>query len=641
MSARTFSRQQKNILYKLSNGKCSICGCELPDTWHADHILPHVAGGKTSLGNGQALCPQCNLKKGSRMPADTIEYRPMQKSFIEATKNNVANGRNVLVANVAPGSGKTLAAQAAANELYRSRLIDTVIVLTPRKTLCQQFELDWKRDKDLFAEPKMGKIVHRPNVRPLLREDQFGYATTYQSLVSEPDIHLEFALKHRGRFALILDEAQMLGADESSGLGTQSAKWTERIGEFARFIFVMSGTPYRADGKPLVFATYTDPDQYGVRYLEADVTATYREGVTERYLREFEYHLFDGQALYEYLSGGVDILTMSEMNSGLSKVLCNKGYWGHLVDLTVDAVKEKKSIHRSMCGLIGAIDQDHARDIIAYIESKHKGVSAILAVSDEAAALDNLRQFKTGKYDILVTVAMAHVGYDHKPICVVAALNSFREHGWMDQFFARGMRVMPDVPYELQTLLCIVPDDPRMVEYVEQKRQESVQGVKERQTREGNRANFVEPEPGITSWATPTGARAKGLDPLLDVEPEDYEIANEHRRKYNLGSVNITGLWHLIKDLSITQSQSTAPRAADVPVSRLTTEKEWEQLLRAQIQKVSTSCDKLLGQEYGYTNKYMKKLWKKGMPECGVTELNERLSWLRNTWKPQCEAARK
>lgn len=640
MPARTFGRQQKNILYKLSDGKCSICGCKLPDSWHADHIVPHAGGGKTSLGNGQALCPQCNLKKGSRMPTDTIEYRPMQKSFIEATKNNVASGRNVLVANVAPGSGKTLAAQAAANELYRSGLIDTVVVLTPRKNLCQQFELDWKRDKDLFAEPKMGKIVHRPNVRPLLRDDQFGYATTYQSLVSEPDIHLEFALKHRGRFALILDEAQMLGADESSGLGTQSAKWTERIGEFARFIFVMSGTPYRADGKPLVFATYTDPDQYGVRYLEADVTATYREGVTEKYLREFEYHLYDGQALYEYLDGGMDVLTMSEMNSGLGKVLCNKGYWGHLVDLTVEAVKERKCIHGNMCGLIGAIDQDHARGIIEYIESRHKDVSALLAVSDETAAHDNLRQFKTGKYDILVTVAMAHVGYDHKPICIVAALNSFREHSWLDQFFARGMRVMPDVPYELQTLLCIVPDDPRMAEYVEQKRQESAQGVKERKTREGNKATFEEPEPGITSWAAPTSGRAIGLDPMLDVPPAEFESANEYRKKYNLGGANVTGLNQLIKDLSV-QVQAATKRTIEVPTSRLTTEKEWEELLRVQVNKLSISCDKILGQEYGYTNKYMFRKWGKGAKECGISELNDRLSWLRNTWKPQCEAAKR
>lgn len=574
------------------------------------------------------------------MQHDSIDFRPMQKTFIEATKNKVANGERVLVGNVAPGSGKTLASQAATNELYRSGLIDAAIILTPRLNLCQQFELDWKEARKSFADPVMGKIVHRPNVEPLLRDDQFGYATTYQSVVSDPGMHLKFCRSNNMRFALILDEAQMLGADESTGLGTQSAKYVEEMGEFARFIFVMSGTPYRADGKQLVFATYTDPDQYGVRYLEADVTATYREGVSEKYLREFEYELFDGQALYEYMGGGVDVLVLSEMNGGLSKVLCNRGYWGPLVDRTVEAVKERQELHKGLCGLIGAVDQPHARDIIEYINTRHKGTKVLLAVSDESLAQDNLRQFKAGGYDILVTVAMAHVGYDHKPICVVAALNAYREIGWLDQFFARGMRVMKDIPYELQTLLCIVPDDPKMADYVEKKRQESVQGVKDRIRREGTHGPGVEPEPGITSWATVAGTRAMSLDPTLDLTQADFEFANDHRRKYNLGAANITGLGLLLKDLLVHRVHSETKKV-EMPEGRFTTEKEWEEQIRRQIKKVANTCDKLLGQDYGYTNTYMKRKWGKGVGECGTVELNERLSWLRNTWKPQCEGGAK
>lgn len=570
------------------------------------------------------------------MQQDSVDYRPMQKSFIEATKNKVANGEKVLVANVAPGSGKTLASQAATNELYRSGLIDTAIILTPRLNLCQQFELDWKRDRELFAEPVMGKIVHRPNVEPLLRDDQFGYATTYQSIVRDPGMHLKFCRNNKERFALILDEAQMLGADESTGLGTQSAKYVEEMGEFARFIFVMSGTPYRADGKPLIFATYTDPDQHGIRYLEADVTATYREGVSEKYLREFEYELFDGQALYEYMNGGVDVLVLSEMNGGLSKVLCNRGYWGPLVDRAVQAVKERQEVHKKLCGLIGAVDQSHARDIIDYINTRHKDIKVLLAVSDESLAQDNLRHFKTGGYDILVTVAMAHVGYDHKPICVVAALNSYRETGWLDQFFARGMRVMQDIPYELQTLLCIVPDDPKMAVYVETKRQESVQGVKDRIRREGPKGPSVEPEPGITSWATVAGTRAMSLDPALDLSQADYVFADDHRRKYNLGAANITGLGLLLKDL-MGHRVHDERKKVEMPEGRFSTERDWEKDIRRQINKVANACDKTLGQDFGYTNTYMKRKWGKGVDECGMVELSERLSWLRNTWKPQCE----
>ena len=33
---------------------------------HADHVTAYAKGGKTVTRNGQALCPTCNMSKGSR-----------------------------------------------------------------------------------------------------------------------------------------------------------------------------------------------------------------------------------------------------------------------------------------------------------------------------------------------------------------------------------------------------------------------------------------------------------------------------------------------------------------------------------------------------------------------------------------------
>jgi hypothetical protein len=38
---------------------------------------------------------------------------------------------------------------------------------------------------------------------------------------------------------------------------------------------------------------------------------------------------------------------------------------------------------------------------------------------------------------MLVTVGMAHVGYDHKPIAVAAVLNGVREFNWLDSSHVR------------------------------------------------------------------------------------------------------------------------------------------------------------------------------------------------------------
>lgn len=61
---RKFTKKQKQALYWLAKGRCENCGKQLPDDWHADHITPWSTGGTTDISNGQALCPECNLKKG-------------------------------------------------------------------------------------------------------------------------------------------------------------------------------------------------------------------------------------------------------------------------------------------------------------------------------------------------------------------------------------------------------------------------------------------------------------------------------------------------------------------------------------------------------------------------------------------------
>ena len=62
---RLFTQKQRNIIAWLSGGYCNLCKSKLTNDFHADHIFPFSKGGKTVIQNGQALCPSCNLKKGS------------------------------------------------------------------------------------------------------------------------------------------------------------------------------------------------------------------------------------------------------------------------------------------------------------------------------------------------------------------------------------------------------------------------------------------------------------------------------------------------------------------------------------------------------------------------------------------------
>jgi hypothetical protein len=63
---RAFSSDQKRKLYFNAGGRCCICRARLEQDWHADHIEPWIRGGETTVENGQALCPTCNLQKNAK-----------------------------------------------------------------------------------------------------------------------------------------------------------------------------------------------------------------------------------------------------------------------------------------------------------------------------------------------------------------------------------------------------------------------------------------------------------------------------------------------------------------------------------------------------------------------------------------------
>jgi hypothetical protein len=63
---RDFSDNQRIIIWREAAGKCKICSKEITiDEMHADHIIAHNNGGKTTVENGHVLCGPCNLSKSS------------------------------------------------------------------------------------------------------------------------------------------------------------------------------------------------------------------------------------------------------------------------------------------------------------------------------------------------------------------------------------------------------------------------------------------------------------------------------------------------------------------------------------------------------------------------------------------------
>ncbi len=395
----------------------------------------------------------------------------------------------LFLANVAPGTGKTWLALMIIELALRVGVAKNIIWLTPRTNLCKQLELITIEQTSALSQKSFpGEICHRQNKPPFLdtsRAVQIGYTITYASAVTRPELHEQEIA--RNDYVLVLDEAQQLGASNELGDGTLSAEVVEKFAESAKFVVMLTGTPYRSDNRELIFAEYTQQDEYGTRRLLADVEADYLEGVREGYLRPMEALVFDGTIQVEDLTAGrKDEATISENNVALGRIVRDKGCYQRLVDETIAKVRELQHAWPMYCGLIAAADQTHARAIQKYVSRQHPHIKTLLALSDDPASQTGLDDFKQGGYDILITCAMAHVGYDYPPISVVCVLSLVRDQGWLHQLVGRGMRVVniPDPAVnEMQRVYIIAPDDPEMTNFLERLRSESEQGLSQRDNR--------------------------------------------------------------------------------------------------------------------------------------------------------------
>lgn len=561
---RRFTRAQRAALYSAADGCCENCGTPLESGWHADHDTPWSLGGPTNLRNGRALCPPCNLLKGSTVEyRDTFDPRPFQEQVIEKVIDGFATRRRVTIALGTPGTGKTLGYQATATHLLREGLIDYVAVFAPRVSLASQCEIDWMhRDKDtkelkghflLFDEKRrFGKIRHVAAASPLTQPGATGtgFVTTYSALATSKGVFLEWAEEHQGRFLLVADEAQFCGAPDEKGGGTQAGALIEKMHEFSAHTLLLTGTPYRADNQKLILADYssteTEEGEGGKAKLLRHVTATYADGVEQEYLRRFEFQLQKG------LITETDVArtwsqqySLSSADVDLREVLRKATTWQPLADLVVQSVREKQILNPAYRGLISCIDQKEAEAAANYLKSRYPGLRVYLAVSaDGAQGQKALQEFKTQAADVLVTVRMAFIGYDCKTITVVGILTHYRNKGHLMQLIGRGLRVWDEEPYDEQTLRVICPDDSRMQEFLDWLKAQEDEGLrrrKERERTEGDDDAGREPQGSLSFIESTEMTGIRAVSNEVEVDDDEWRLIQGLKEELSL-SIDVTQL---------------------------------------------------------------------------------------------------
>ncbi len=248
--------------------------------------MPFVRRGPTTINNGQALCPTCNLQKGSKVAAK-LQLRDWQEAALQKALKwftETRLDRHFLI-NAAPGAGKTKAACAIAASLFDMNEIERVIVIAPRVGVVNQ----WADDFKFVTGRKMSRITGADDDDEL----EIDVCATWNAI--QPLSDMFHAACSKQDVLVICDEHHHAAVEAAWGNSANSA-FTN-----AKYVLILTGTPIRSDGKNSIWLTKTggmiDHPEDG------SFTLTYGDAVDLNYCRPATFHRHEGRFTVDLQAG--------------------------------------------------------------------------------------------------------------------------------------------------------------------------------------------------------------------------------------------------------------------------------------------------------------------------------------------------
>lgn len=463
---RRFNDKQRDALFIAAAGQCAECGIALTPGWHADHIIPFVAGGPTDVVNGQALCAECNQIKGARMLNDT-GLREWQKDAINSYRSHQSTDF-LLVAT--PGAGKTFFSLKVMSDLLYANIIQQVVIVVPGDHLKDQWRDEAKRTMGIDITSTFANRIQA------LASDVKGVAITYASVMANPEIYRRMVgLKPT---LVIFDEIHHAGEQSRWGEGLihAFALATKRLS--------LSGTPFRGDGQAIPFVRYD-----GAGECIADAKYDYQAAMTDGVCREVSFRTYEGDLNWTEIRSGVndldrawsasftDAIPKMQESKRLKTALSLETNWLPRVirDADDELLSLRENVHGDLAGLVVAIDKMHAIKIADAMEHL-LGERPVLVLSehtDDGDPAELLKRFAHGSPDRLtgdpyhhiprwiVAVKMVSEGVDIRRLACLVYATGVVSPLFFRQVIGRVVRVTNETRGILAPVF--LPADPRLM----------------------------------------------------------------------------------------------------------------------------------------------------------------------------------
>lgn len=602
MARRLTSKRLRNALWLQAGGKCSICGDDLPEDWHADHIVPHSVTGRTNVHEMQALCPACNLRKGQ------MKLRFHQQKIHDELATMTAErmrDRRTMVVNVWPGGGKSVIPVIAASALMRKKLIQKTVVVVPRLSLKRQ-------GADAFQDRQFRTMLgHNLEVREDCNDvnpdrGTAGYITTYQAIMAAPEMHAQFFRKWR--CLLVLDEVHHVGEDSP----THDA--LRRVFDSAAYRILMTGTLDRNEGGPIAFLHYSAPDLDGKLIPEVDTGYGLQDAVTEKAIIEMDFIHVDGSVTFVDRMGqkqyrGTLTYEADDSRDGIYAAL-DSDYASQLLWKCVEHWQQWRAAHPESLMLVVCKGIRQATAISSYLQTN--GIENAIATSDDSeSAQDAIKRYRdTSRPAVLVTVAMAYEGLDVKAITHIACLTHVRSFPWLMQMFGRATRFNPKAgAWETQKAFVFTPDDPLMQQAIDYVREQQTIGIQQQQREIDDWGDSDAPPQSETMERNyvvaldgeATRERASSLWSEQDLGYEETASLKSQMERFNI-SGSVINMAAMLKECGAGvprlpgPSSATAERPQPTPGERI-------DALRKRINQVLSQLDRKTGSSFGTWNK--------------------------------------
>ena len=439
---RRFSGSERVALYLAADGQCECRGCdacgpgrcgrELEPGWHGDHVQPYSKHGQTDVLNGAALCPPCNLKKGSNVTA----LRPWQDAALARFLRTEGDFLTV----ACPGAGKTTFALEAARKMIESGAVQRIVVVVPTSHLRKQWAT---------AASRVGIQLDYTftNGAAALARDFDGLAVTYAAVASEPALYRRLT---GSRSLVILDEVHHGGDELSWGRALRQAF------EPATRRLLLSGTPTRTDRSPVPFVQY---DENGMFDAECGYTYDYGTAIRDHAVRPIEFLSLDGSVRWRE-AGAIVSTDLTETDektliNALAAALSPDGDW---MTSVLRRANEELTRHRAevpdAAGLVVAPGQVEARRYAAILEGI-TGEEPYLVITDEPDASSRITSFGRDGNSArwIVAVQMVSEGVDIPRLAVGVYASRIRTGMFFRQVVGRFVRMRSSEDEATATLL--------------------------------------------------------------------------------------------------------------------------------------------------------------------------------------------